>query len=243
MKQHPEFTNYLITKDGKVINKKTNRKLKPRTTENGYVIICLYKNKKSHNKRVNRLVLETYNPIENQHLYHAHHENEVRDDNNLKNLKWELIPDHLSEHHKGKVVSEETRRKIGEKHKGLRHTEEARRKISGSLKGVKKSDEARKRMSEAKKGRVLTEETRRKLSESQKGRVHSEETKRKMGESQKGHLVSDETRRNISESLKKKGFRPPSQKGTKWWNNGTRNIMSKECPGNGWVRGRCRPRP
>jgi hypothetical protein len=25
-----------------------------------------------------------------------------------------------------------------------------------------------------------------------------------------------------------------------FWNDGTRNIRSKECPGNGWVRGRCK---
>ena len=177
MKQHPEFTNYLITKDGNVINKKTNRILKPRTTENGYVIICLYKNKKSHNKRVNRLVLETYNPIENQHLYHAHHENQVRNDNRLANLEWELAADHIREHNKNRVVSEETRRK---------------------------------------------------MSESGKGRVHSEETRQKISESGKGRVFGEDHRRKLS----------GSQKGKGWWNNGTKTIKSKECPGEGWTRGR-----
>jgi len=27
-------------------------------------------------------------------------------------------------------------------------------------------------------------------------------------------------------------------KGRLFWNDGTRNIRSKECPGDGWVRGR-----
>ena len=151
MKQHPTFTNYIITKDGNVINKKTNRILKLSTAVDGYKVVGLMKDKKQHSKRVNRLVMETYDPIDNPHLYEAHHENEVKTDNRLENLKWELKPDHIREHHKGKVLSEETKRKI----------------------------------SEAKKGKP---------------------------------------NQNVG--------------GKFWWNDGTRTIRSKECPGEGWVRGR-----
>ena len=171
MKQHPTFTNYLITTDGKVINKKTNRTLKPKDNGDGYLVVYLHEDKKKHNKGVHRLVLETYDPIENSHLYDAHHENEIRDDNRLENLEWELKGEHNSKHHKGKV-----------------HTEETRRRMSETRKGVKKSDETRRRMSEAKK---------------------------------------------IA------GLKTPGATGMKWWNNGVKNIRSKECPGNGWVRGRC----
>jgi len=187
MKPHPTFTNYLITENGDVINKKTGRTLKPQPNERGYLVVGLMKDKKQHNRRVNRLVLETYEPIENDNLYDAHHQNEIRSDNHLENLKWELKGEHIREHKKGMVVSEETRRKI---------------------------------------------------SEAQKGHLVSEETRRKISEAHKGHLVSDETKRKMSEALKKKGFHPPSQKGTLWWNDGTRNIRSKEHPGDGWVRGR-----
>ena len=175
MKQHPTFTNYLITTDGKVINKKRNRELSPGTSEKGYQHVGLYKDKKRHTRMVNRLVLETYNPIPDSHLYDAHHENRIRNDNRLENLEWKLVADHIREH--------------------------------------------------------------------QKGVKRSEETKRKIGETLKGHLVSEETRRKIGETRKIAGIKPPGVKGTKWWNDGVRSVLSKECPGEGWVRGRCRPRP
>jgi len=177
MQPHPLFTKYLITKDGNVINKKTGRKLKPGSNQDGYLIVSLRKDKKDHMRSVHRLVLETYNPIENQHLYHAHHENQVRNDNRLANLEWELITDHIREHNKNRVVSEETRRK---------------------------------------------------MSESGKGRVHSEETRQKISESGKGRVFGEDHRRKLS----------GSQKGKGWWNNGTKTIKSKECPGEGWTRGR-----
>ena len=169
MKLHPTFTNYIITKTGDVINKKTNRILKSYTNENGYVEVVLMKDKKKHTKRIHRLILETYNPIENDHLYHAHHKG-LKSDNRLEKLEWKLIPDHIKEHHKG----------------------------------VKRSEETRKRMSESQKGKVLSEEHRRKMSEALKGKPNQA-------------LV-----------------------GRGWWNDGTRNIRSKECPGEGWVRGRCK---
>ena len=128
-KVHPTFTNYAISKDGEVYSVKSKRLLKTRDNEDGYMIVCLQKNKKQHIKSIHRLVLETYNPIENQHLYHAHHENRIRNDNNLKNLEWELIPDHIREHHKGKVVSEETRRKLSESRRGVKISEEPEEKL------------------------------------------------------------------------------------------------------------------
>ena len=183
MRPHPLFTSYLIGKNGDVINKKTNKKLKPQTNEKGYKVVSLVKDKKQHNRRVNRLVLETYEPIENDNLYDAHHENHIRSDNHLENLKWELKGEHIREHKTGMVLSEEHKRKLSE------------RKL-----GVKRS-----------------EETRRKLSESHKGKLLSEETKKKLSEAKKGNQW------NV---------------GMLFWNDGTKTIRSKECPGDGWVRGR-----
>ena len=64
-------------------------------------------------------------------------------------------------------------------------------------------------MSEAKKGKKLSEEHKRKVAESNKGKHRSDETKRKMYESMKGRC---------------------------WWNNGIKNVFSRECP-EGFVKG------
>jgi hypothetical protein len=82
----------------------------------------------------------------------------------------------------------------------------------------------------------LSEEHKRKLLEANRGKVVSEETRRKIGEHHKGKVLSDETRRKISEA--KKGKPNQNVAGKFWWNDGTRTIRSKECPGEGWVRGR-----
>ena len=183
-KVHPTFTSYLIGKNGEVVNKNTGKALTPQPNGKGYLFVGLVKDKKRYTKSIHRLVLETHNPIENDHLYHAHHKG-LKSDNRLEKLEWELIADHISEHNKRRVVSEETRKKISEAKIGVKNSEEHKRKISEGLKGKCK------------------------------GKVLSEETKRKIGEGSKGRC-----------------------QGTLWWNNGTKTIRSKECPGEGWMRGR-----
>ena len=91
-------------------------------------------------------------------------------------------------------------------------------------------------------GLHLSAETRQKLSESLSGennpffgKHHSEETRRKISESckgkpgwLKGKHQSEDTCQKISEAAK----------GKHWWNNGISSTHSRECPGEGWTRGR-----
>ena len=84
--------------------------------------------------------------------------------------------EHIKLHLKGKLRSEETRRKISEAKKG---------KSNGRL------------------GKHLSEESRRKISEKQKGRAMSEERKDKIRDTLTGTHQSIETRMKRSESIRK----------------------------------------
>lgn len=89
-------------------------------------------------------------------------------------------------------------------------------------------------------GKCHSKESRKKMSEKAKCRAPiSEETKKKMSLSRSGEKNymfgkqhSEETKKKISERTKE------YMRGMKYWNNGTINKRSKECPGDGWVRGR-----
>ena len=63
-----------------------------------------------------------------------------------------------------------------------------------------------------------------------KGKAISEESRWKIAEAHKGKHLSEEARQKMSEV----------RKGKLWWNNGVRNKKARECPGEGWTRGRLR---
>ena len=115
--------------------------------------------------------------------------------------------------------------------KGKHHSADARKKMSESLRGKHHSAETRLKMSESKKGEKNP----------LFGKHHSAETRLKMSESLSGennplfgkHL-SAETRQKISESHKGKKL------GVHWWNDGVSCKLARECPGEGWTRGRLR---
>lgn len=122
--------------------------------------------------------------------------------------------DHITLHNLGNHHSAETRQKIAEALSGE----------NNPFFGKHHSEDTRRKMSESLSceknpffGKHLPTETRQKMSESHKGKRHSEYTRQKM-------------------SMSLKGF----YKGTRWWNNGISNKRSRECPGEGWTRGRLR---
>jgi group I intron endonuclease len=92
--------------------------------------------------------------------------------------------------------SEESIKKMSEKAKGRVISEEVRKKISESSKTTwsKKTAEELKefgdKMSSINKGRVRSPELNRKHSETMRGRKHSEQTKLKMSESRKGRILA-----------------------------------------------------
>ena len=108
-----------------------------------------------------------------------------------------------------------------------------------------RSYDTRKKLSEASKNRVFSKDTCEKISNALKDRIVPEITRQKMSEARKGKHRSEETRKKISNKLKGKvrsqeHCRKISivKKGIHWWNNGIEMKMSRECPGEGWKRGR-----
>ena len=115
--------------------------------------------------------------------------------------------DNMSKALKGRVFSEEHKRKISQSLKnaslnrcgknnsfyGKTHSEETKRRIAEKVRrhnlGKKHSEETKRKMSESQKGRIVSLETRKKMSKittmRNLGSKHSEETKRKIGESNK----------------------------------------------------------
>ncbi len=118
----------------------------------------------------------------------------------------------MSLKHKGKSVSEETRKKMSENATG---------RVSPN-KGKIMSDEQKQKLSKAHTGKVIAQSTIDKILESRKGYKHSEETKKKISDSQlgkimppisqehkdaiskklKGRMMSEETKRKMSKSRK-----------------------------------------
>lgn len=86
-KEIKDFPNYSVSDSGEVKNNKTGRILKKALNQDGYEIVQLWNNGKGTTKRVHRLVLEAFKPIENTN-YEVNHLDRDRTNNNLNNLEW-----------------------------------------------------------------------------------------------------------------------------------------------------------
>jgi len=86
-KQIVDFDNYEVSNLGNVRNINTGRILKVSNDTRGYLIVCLYKDKKKKTKRIHRLVAESF--IENQENKELidHIDNDIKN-NNVNNLRW-----------------------------------------------------------------------------------------------------------------------------------------------------------
>jgi len=103
----------------------------------------------------------------------------------------------MSALHKGKTVSEETRKKMSN----------SRKTHAGPNKGKAMSEEQKQKLSKAHTGKTIAQSTIDKILESRKGYKHSEATKRKIAEGQIGKIIPTKTdvqKKLISEKLSSK---------------------------------------
>lgn len=83
--QHPKHQIFECCKDGFVRNTRTHHVYKCKNNQ-GYITI-----RPSHGGQsymAHRLIMETFNPVENSEDYVVDHLNGIRDDNKLENLRW-----------------------------------------------------------------------------------------------------------------------------------------------------------
>lgn len=86
-KDIPNYEDYSVSRCGKVKSNRRGKLLALTKRADGYVDVCLRKNKERHRIMVHRLVAWAY--IENpENKPHVNHKDSVRDNNHVDNLEW-----------------------------------------------------------------------------------------------------------------------------------------------------------
>lgn len=116
------------------------------------------------------------------------------------------------EGHLGLRPSTETRKRMSKAQTGRVVSEETKKKISLSNSGKKRTIDARKKMSDAKRGRKLTEEHKVNIGKSGIGRMFSSETRKKMSEVQKGKTLSTSHIEKLRAGQKRRRAREKQEK-------------------------------
>ena len=205
-KQIEDFDSYSVDKQGNVHSTKgKGRILAPRQNRGGYFSVSLRRHKKSHSKKIHRLVALAFLPNP-KNKSDVNHKNGIKTDNRVENLEWMTRAENMQHAVNSglKICSEETKRKISKALKGHKHSEETKRKIGDGNRGKILTIETRQKISAGNKGKIITNETKRKMSKAQKGRRITEETRQKMSKAHKGKKFTAEHKRRLSESNKRR---------------------------------------
>lgn len=87
-KQIKNYDKYEVSNLGRVRNKKTGRILKCNSSNTGYTVVCLCQNSINKTHSVHRLVMETFNPVDNMNELEVNHKDWDKTNNTLDNLEW-----------------------------------------------------------------------------------------------------------------------------------------------------------
>lgn len=78
---------YEVNSEGQIRNFKTKKILKGYINKDGYISVTLRKNGKGKTHLLHRIILQSFNPIDNSKLT-VNHINHNKQDNRLANLEW-----------------------------------------------------------------------------------------------------------------------------------------------------------
>ena len=81
------YKNYIINKQGEVLNTKTNRPKKATIANTGYYTVTLYKKNKGKSFLLHRLIADCFIAKEQGKTY-INHKNGIKTDNRIENLEW-----------------------------------------------------------------------------------------------------------------------------------------------------------
>ena len=84
---YPLNQKYEVSKAGLVRNA-TTKKLVGDQDKTGYISVTDSTQKPMKRYRVHRMIMETFNPIENSEMYVVDHINGIKNDNRFENLRW-----------------------------------------------------------------------------------------------------------------------------------------------------------
>lgn len=118
-----DFPDYQISNYGRVKSFKYNKingKILKQNKRKEYLCVHLSKNGKSKHKPIHNIVYETFREKIKKN-YIIHHINENKENNFFNNLESKKSNDHISYHHKNKILSENHKLKISKSLSGENH--------------------------------------------------------------------------------------------------------------------------
>ncbi len=125
-----DYNDYQVSNFGRVKSLKFRKeKILKQQKRGDYFYIRLNKNGKRKDKYTHILVFETYNNYKLKNDECIHHVDKIKENNNYENLKLMPKSEHRSFHNIGNHHSEKIKRKISESEKGKIISEETRKKL------------------------------------------------------------------------------------------------------------------
>jgi len=163
-------------------------------------------------------------------------------DNELGKKYYNLNKHHFGHWHIDIESRKTVKQKLSEASKLLHQDPEYKKKfLEGRKKMPPQTQQQIEKRAKSNTGKKRTEETKRKISESNKGKVMgplSDEHRQKVSESLKGEKNPFYGKQHDPELKKQMNAKTSvTMTGMIFWNNSAINKRSRECPGEGWVKG------